>query len=174
MLATIDYSDVTLATLRFPDGAVARPLDGTGFLVPASTGHLITACTWLTSKWPELQRPGDVLLRASTGRSGDDRPARMSDDDIVGRVLEDLGPMLGLRGPPTETVVTRWPHAFPQYGVGHVEHVSSIENGVTRVSGLALAGAAYHGVGIPACIASGRGAAAAVLEQSATAGLRTR
>jgi oxygen-dependent protoporphyrinogen oxidase len=174
MLAMIDHADVTLATLRFPDGAVARPLDGTGFLVPANTGCLITACTWLTSKWPELQRPGDVLLRASMGRFGDDRPGRMSDDDIVARVLEDLGPMLGLHSQPMEAVVTRWPHAFPQYGVGHVEHVASIEQGVTRVPGLALAGAAYHGVGIPACIASGRRAGVAVLERSATAGLTTR
>jgi oxygen-dependent protoporphyrinogen oxidase len=174
MLAMIDYADVTLATLRFPDGAIARPLDGTGFLVPASTGCLITACTWLTSKWTELQRPGDVLLRASMGRFGDDRPARMSDDEIVGQVVEDLGPMLGLHSQPMEAVVTRWANGFPQYGVGHVGHVSSIEQGLTRVPGLALAGAAYHGVGIPACIASGRRAGAAVLEHPATAGLTTR
>ena len=53
--------------------AVGHALDGTGFLVPAEAGCLITACTWLSSKWPELHRPGDVLLRASTGRFGDDR-----------------------------------------------------------------------------------------------------
>ncbi len=173
-LGAIDYADVTLVTLQIPEGSVSRPLDGTGFLVPASARCLITACTWLTSKWPELQRPGDILLRASTGRFGDDRSNHMSDDEIVRRVLGDLGPMLGLRSPPTEVVVTRWPAAFPQYVPGHLERVASIEQAVARLPALALAGAAYHGVGIPACIASGRQAARTALEHPVGAGLTHR
>jgi protoporphyrinogen/coproporphyrinogen III oxidase len=164
MLGEITYADVTLVTLRIPADGVRHSLEGTGFLVPASTGLLVTACTWLTSKWPELQRPGDVLLRASTGRFGDDRPAHMSDDELVGRVLDELGPMLGLEARPTEVVVTRWREAFPQYAVGHLERVSAIEEASARLPGLALAGAAYRGVGIPACIASGRRAAEVVLD----------
>ena len=164
MLGEIAYADVTLVTLQMPADGVRHPLEGTGFLVPASTGLLITACTWLTSKWPELQRPGDVLLRVSMGRFGDDRPAHMSDDELVGRVLDELGPMLGLQAPPTDTVLTRWREAFPQYAVGHRGRVSAIEEASARLPGLALAGAAYRGVGIPACIASGRRAAAVVLD----------
>jgi oxygen-dependent protoporphyrinogen oxidase len=165
LVGAIDYSDVTLVTLQMPAGAVTRPLEGTGFLVPADAGCLITACTWLSSKWPDLARPGDVLLRASMGRFGDNRAASMSDDEIVGHVLDDLRPMLGLRGAPLEVVVTRWSGAFPQYALGHTERVASIEDAVARLPGVALAGAAYHGVGIPACIASGRNAAQAVLGQ---------
>jgi oxygen-dependent protoporphyrinogen oxidase len=157
-----------------PEDAVGRSLDGTGFLVPAEAGRLVTACTWLSSKWPQLHRPGDILLRASMGRFGDDRPARMSDDELVGRVLDDLGPMLGLRSGPTEAVVTRWPGAFPQYALGHTERVSSIEDAVARLPAVALAGAAYRGVGIPACIASGRTAARAVLGERVATGLTTR
>jgi protoporphyrinogen/coproporphyrinogen III oxidase len=174
VLATIDYADVTLVTMRFRPDDIGRTLDGTGFLVPAGAGCLITACTWLTSKWPELRRPGDVLLRASLGRYGDDRPSRLSDAEIVDRVRRDLEPMVGLRSEPMETVVTRWPEAFPQYTLGHVDRVASIERAVARLPSVALAGAAYHGVGIPACIASGRRAAAAVLEHPLTAGLPTR
>jgi oxygen-dependent protoporphyrinogen oxidase len=174
MLEKIAYSHVTLVTMRFPAAGVERALEGTGFLVPAAAGCLITACTWLTSKWPELQRPGDVLLRASTGRFGDDRASAMSDDEIVERVLEELGPMLGLRAGPTESIVTRWTGAFPQYAVGHVERVRSIEDSVARVPALALAGAALHGVGIPACIASGRQAARTVLGASVLTGHATR
>ena len=113
LLGAIDYADVTLVTLQVPADGVGRPLEGTGFLVPAGAGHLITACTWLTSKWPELRRPGDVLLRASMGRAGDDRPARLSDDEIIEGVLDDLGPMMALRSAPTQAVVTRWAGAFP-------------------------------------------------------------
>jgi len=173
LVGAIDYADVTLVTLQMPAAAVGHTLDGTGFLVPAEARRLITACTWLSSKWPELHRPGDVLLRASTGRFGDDRPAQMSDDELVRRVLDDLGPMLGLRSGPTEAVVTRWSGAFPQYALGHIQRVSSIEDAMANLPGVALAGAAFHGVGIPACIASGRNAARQVLGGVA-AGLTTR
>ena len=174
LLGAIDYADVTLVTLQLPASGVSRPLDGTGFLVPTSADCLITACTWLTSKWPDLQRPGDILLRASTGRFGDDRVRLMSDHEIVARVLGDLGPMMGLRSEPTEVVVTRWPAAFPQYAPGHLQRVASIEHAVARLPGLALAGAAYRGVGIPACIASGRQAARAALGGPVGAGLTHR
>jgi len=174
MLAAIDYADVTLVTLQVPEHGVGRPLEGTGFLVPAGGGRLVTACTWLSSKWPELRRPGDVLLRASTGRSGDDRPASLSDDEIVRRVLDELDPMMALHGAPTQAVVTRWVGAFPQYAVGHLERVTAIEEAMARLPGAALAGAVYRGVGIPACIASGRQAAGAVLRRPASAGQRTR
>lgn len=172
-VGAIAYADVTLVTLQMPEGSVGHALEGTGFLVPVGAGHLITACTWLDSKWPELRRPGAILLRASMGRFGDDRPAHMSDDEIVGRVLDDLGPILGLRARPTEVVVTRWPGAFPQYALGHTERVTSIEDGAARMPALALAGAAYHGVGIPACIASGRRAARLVLGRPVATGLST-
>jgi len=174
MLAAIDYADVTLVTLQLPAHGVGNPLDGTGFLVPTDTGCLVTACTWLTSKWPELRRPGDVLLRASMGRFGDHRHTGLTDDEIVRRVLDELGPMLGLRSAPTEVVVTRWVGAFPQYAVGHVQRVTAIEDAVSRLPGAALAGAAYHGVGIPACIASGRQAAKAVLRAPVVAGQPAR
>ncbi len=55
--------------------------------------------------------------------------------------------------------MTRYDQAFPQYRVGHLIRVASIEKAVADLGGIAVAGAAYRGVGIPACIASGRTAA---------------
>jgi oxygen-dependent protoporphyrinogen oxidase len=159
LLDGIPYASVTLVTVRFSRSAVNSSLEGTGFLVPTARGRFLTACTWLSSKWPELDRPDDVLMRASMGRYGDDRSAEMSDDEVVGQTLKELRQMLDLRGEPLETVVTRWPWAFPQYLVGHLERARAAEDAAARHRGLALAGAAFHGVGIPACIASGRGAA---------------
>jgi oxygen-dependent protoporphyrinogen oxidase len=164
---------VAVVTLRFGDDAVSRPLDGSGFLVPRGDrgvpDPLITACTWLTSKWPELQRPGDVLLRASVGRDGDDRHESLDDDELVRRAVDELGVMMGVRGAPLEVVVTRWPEAFPQYAVGHLSRVAAMEAAAGRFPSLALAGGALHGVGIPACIGSGVRAARAVLEGMHTA-----
>jgi protoporphyrinogen/coproporphyrinogen III oxidase len=163
LLGAIEYAHVTLVTLRWRAEDVARPLTGTGFLVPACTGKLITACTWLSAKWPELHRSGDVLLRVSAGRAGDDRAAQLPDDVLTRRVLDELGPMMSLRGAPIDVVVTRWAEGFPQYAVGHLTRVHDIERALGRLPGVALAGAALSGVGVPACIASGRRAAAAIL-----------
>ena len=155
-LRAIAYGDVTIVTLRLADDAVGRPLDGTGFLVPAESGRLVTASTWLSSKWPQLRRPGEVLLRASMGRYGDDRAALLSDDEVVAHAVAELRDVLALRGGPLASLVTRWPGSFPQYAVGHLERVDAIEAAVARHPGLALGGGALRGVGIPACIGSGR------------------
>lgn len=175
LLRSIPYASVTLVSLTYPERSVAHRLDGAGFLVSPATSALrrragaaplLTACTWTTSKWPRSKRPGEVVLRASTGRFGDDRALQMTDDALVGAVHEELAPVLGLSAPPSEARVHRWPASFPQYLIGHLSTVSRIEEAVTRLPGVALAGAAYRGLGIPACIAQGQEAARKV-----TAGL---
>jgi oxygen-dependent protoporphyrinogen oxidase len=168
---TIEYGSVAVVTLAYHDDEVSLPA-GTGFLVPRDTpsplnGHdplLITAGTFLDVKWPHLKQDGTLLLRASVGRFGDRRSERLDDEALTERVATELGTLLALSDAPLATMVTRWPRAFPQYRVGHLLRVSGIEAAVKRLPGLAVAGAPYRGVGIPACIASGREAARAVVE----------
>ncbi len=172
LLAGIDYASVATVTLRVTEDSVTAPLRGTGFLVPrrspapADDGWAVTACTYLSQKWPHLLRPGEHLLRASLGRYGDDRSAAWSDAEVIDRVRRELGDLLGLTGAPAEALVTRWPLAFPQYRVHHLNRTTGIEAAVARLGGVAVAGAAYRGVGVPACIASGRGAARLVRPDS--------
>jgi oxygen-dependent protoporphyrinogen oxidase len=138
---------------------VSRPLDGTGFLVPASHRKTITAATFLSTKWPHLALPDEVLIRASAGRYGDDRAIDAADDDLLRTVTGELEEILGPLGEPRRVVVSRFPKSFPQYRVGHLTRVSAIESLASGKPAFALAGASYSGIGIPACIASGRRAA---------------
>ena len=173
LLRGIDYSTVATVTLVYPETARQPDWEGTGLLVPHGTPtppalgtdepFLVTACTYLSTKWPHLARPGEVLLRASVGRFGDDRPAALSDETLEARVTGELAFLLGLEGEPLRSQVTRWPAAFPQYRVHHLLRVAGIESATRRLPALAVAGASLRGVGIPACIASGRAAARAVL-----------
>jgi oxygen-dependent protoporphyrinogen oxidase len=168
ILGAIRYSSVAVVTLSLPAGAVGVPLVGTGFLVPRTSSlagrpALITGCTYLGRKWPHLARPGDELIRVSVGRFGDERHLRLGDDELVAAVLADLATLLRLRDDPIDALVTRWDRAFPQYEVGHLLRVGMIEQSLDSVPGLAVAGAALRGVGIPACIGSGRNAARRVL-----------
>jgi oxygen-dependent protoporphyrinogen oxidase len=125
----------------------------------------VTACTFLDQKWPYLAREGDALLRASLGRAGDQGPSQWSDAEASERAWEELGLLMGAAGAPEpkDAVVVRYPASFPQYRVHHLLRTAAVEAAVARLGGLAVAGATYRGVGIPACIASGRAAARAVL-----------
>lgn len=158
-LAAIAHASVSLVALAYQSNAFEHRLDGSGFLVPAEDGRLLTACTWTSSKWPHLSPPGLVLLRASTGRAGDDRSAALDDGELARRVHLELQEAIGVSAPPVAHRVSRWPGSFPQYDVGHLQRVERIEAAVAAEPGLAVAGAALRGVGIPACIGSGRQAA---------------
>ncbi len=168
LLSGIRYASVAVVTLSLREGSVGAALVGTGFLVPRTSTvdgrpALITGCTYLGRKWPHLARPGEELIRASVGRFGDDRFASLDDDGLIAAVLGELAALLDLRGEPLDAVVTRWDEAFPQYEVGHLIRVGQIEEDVASLPAMAVAGAALRGVGIPACIGSGRAAARRVL-----------
>ena len=166
-LANIVHASVTMATISYPAEAWTRPLPGSGFLVPRGQGHLTTACSWASAKWPNAAVRGHLVLRVSSGRVGDERVMGMGDDEVVDRLHDEVATAMGVSARrPLTTRVTRWPAAFPQYGTGHLGFVDSIEEGLAREApGIALAGGAYRGVGIPACIGSGQRAADAVTVQ---------
>lgn len=161
-LGGIQHASVVVVSLLCPAAGIAHRLDGSGFLVPRREGRLMTACTWSSSKWPHLAQPGRALLRASAGRWGDDRALEMEDGDLVDHLCTELAEAVGLKEAPIATRVTRWPSAFPQYQVGHLERLARIEAGLANL-GLAVAGASYRGIGLPACAAQGRQAAEATL-----------
>ncbi|MHB8467525.1 MAG: protoporphyrinogen oxidase [Acidimicrobiales bacterium] len=156
-LRLVRMSSVVLTTLAY--GYV--PLTGSGFLVPRREGRLLTACTWMSTKWPHLATPGQIILRASAGRIDDDRAMGMDDASIVSAIHAELSLAIGLRTPPLEATVHRWPDAFPQYEVGHLDRMATVSAGLP--AGITLAGAALRGVGLATCIAGGREAAAKLL-----------
>lgn len=163
-VGVLDYASVALVTFAVR-GATLPELSG--FLVPASEGYAVKALTIFTTKWRHHARPdGLAVLRASVGRYGDVAALHRSDEDLAGLVHAELGTLLGHPLPaPVGTRVTRWGGALPQYAPGHLDRVSRARAGLPP--GLALAGAAYDGVGIPACVRSGEAAARRLLDSVA-------
>ncbi|MBI1843253.1 MAG: protoporphyrinogen oxidase [Actinobacteria bacterium] len=160
---SIEHASVVLVALSYARGDFPEPLDGSGFLVPRGEGFLTTACSWVSSKWAHVEAgaPNRVLLRISAGRVGDERAMALDDAGLVARLASELGQLMNLTATPIETRVTRWPEAFPQFAPGHLDRVRAMKVVIGEsIPGLALAGAALGGVGIPACIQSGRQAAA--------------
>jgi oxygen-dependent protoporphyrinogen oxidase len=155
-LAAIQYASVIITTLGYPGTAFPQPLHGNGFLVPRIDQRLLTACTWTSSKWPHLKAASSVILRCSTGRIGDKRAWQLSDDELVSHIHSELVEAMGIRHRPKEVRVTRWERALPQYEAGHQARIARIEEALSPLPGLALAGAAYHGPGIPSCVQDGK------------------
>jgi len=168
-LADIPYASMAIVTLAVastrPDGSPAR-LPGSGFLVPAVEGRTIKASTFTSSKWGWAAQVADDLtfLRASVGRHGESSDLQRPDPELVAIAVAEVSEALGHQLPRVvDAHVQRWGGALPQYTVGHVDRVARALTAVEPVAGLELAGAAYQGVGIPACIAGGRAAATRVL-----------
>jgi oxygen-dependent protoporphyrinogen oxidase len=164
-LAAVEYASMAIITLALRRADLARLPRGSGFLVPAVDGRVIKAATFTSAKWewaasadPEL-----FLLRASIGRFGEEEALGRDDADLVRAALGDLGEAAGLTAKPVDSRVTRWTAALPQYTVGHHARVARVRRYLSALPGLRLCGAAYDGVGIPACIAGARQAVAELL-----------
>ncbi|MGH3444158.1 MAG: protoporphyrinogen/coproporphyrinogen oxidase, partial [Nocardioidaceae bacterium] len=177
-LARIEYASMAIVTMAFRARDVPD-VSGSGFLVPPVDGRTVKATTYSFAKWDWVRAAGreersgsagDVLvLRCSIGRHREERILQVEDADLVQAALEDLADAIGLSVRPVDVHVQRWGGALPQYAVGHLERVARIRSAVAAVPGLAVCGAAYDGLGIPACIASAERAATQVL--SGLAGL---
>ncbi|WP_327352636.1 protoporphyrinogen oxidase [Streptomyces sp. NBC_01304] len=154
-LHTVEYASMALMTLAFRKEDVDLP-EGSGFLVPPIDGHTIKASTFASQKWGWIaeEDPGLVVLRTSVGRYGETEILQRGDDELIEVSRRDLREAVGLGAAPVATRVTRWDDGLPQYPVGHHARVARIREHVGKLPGLAVCGAAYDGVGIPACIAS--------------------
>jgi len=170
-LASIRTASMAIVTLAFaapgPDAPLALPA-GSGMLVPAVEGLAVKAMTFSSQKWPGVgAESGVLLLRASLGRDGEEEALQRTDAELLAVVRRELAELTWLTAEPVDSHVQRWGGALPQYAVGHLQRVARIRAEVQRVPGLAVCGASYDGVGIPACIGSAHIAADRVL-----AGLR--
>jgi protoporphyrinogen/coproporphyrinogen III oxidase len=161
-LATIPYVSSATVSMAFRATDVHLETGGRGFVVPRVEGFDLTAVTWSSRKFSGRAPEDGVLLRGFVGRAGKEGPAFLPDDQLIDVVRRDLAMITGLRADPTFARVYRWHRGMPQYHVGHGALVNRIRGEVDAITGLALVGAAYHGVGIPDCITSATKAAAAL------------
>ncbi len=160
LLRGISFSSVVFVTVVVDRRQVAGPLDGSGFLVPRSAGLRLTAASWMSAKWPHLGLDDRVVIRASLGHIDDPEPITWTDETIIDTVVRDLDTTMGLSGAPRAHRIVRYPRAFPHYDVGHRRRMESVAAALAQDRpGVEVCGMAHEGVGIPACIRSGRTAA---------------
>ncbi|GAB7105110.1 protoporphyrinogen oxidase [Streptomyces phaeofaciens JCM 4814] len=154
-LGAVEYASMALVTLAYRRSGTALP-EGSGFLVPPVDGRTVKASTFASQKWGWIadENPDVVVLRTSVGRHGETEILQRTDEELVDVSRFDLRAATGLDATPLETRVTRWTDGLPQYPVGHHARVARIREHVAKLPALAVCGAPYDGVGIPACVAS--------------------
>jgi protoporphyrinogen/coproporphyrinogen III oxidase len=158
-LARIEYAGTAVVSLAMRRDQISHPLDGFGFVVPAIENRRILAASFASIKFAGRAPADTVLVRAFIGGACQGELLDLDDEALRRIASEELRALLGIRGECTLRDIARWPRSMPQYHLGHLSLVESIEQAAARWPGLALAGSAYRGVGIPHCIHSGEMAA---------------
>jgi protoporphyrinogen/coproporphyrinogen III oxidase len=163
-LKKIPYSSSIAVNLVYDEAKLGPLPKGFGFLVPASAGRAMLACTFAHRKFVGKISPGKAVLRAFLGGVRNAALLDQPDEVLIATARRELSEILGARvvGPqiePEETRVSRWPRAMAQYAVGHLERVARIRERVEALPGLHLVGNAYDGIGISDCVRLGRDAA---------------
>ncbi len=161
-LMSIPSGSLATLNLVYRAGQVANPLHAMGFVVPAIENKTLLACSFSSTKFAGRAPEGKVLIRAFAGGEAASR-AGLSDEELTRNLITELHPILGISGEPEGKVFYRYEESLPHYLVGHLEKVGRIEDGLSATPGLALAGNAYRGVGIPDCVKSAGDAAEKIL-----------
>jgi protoporphyrinogen/coproporphyrinogen III oxidase len=156
----IPYASTATVAFGYRADQVSHPMKGSGFVVPRVERSALLAGTWVTSKWPGRAPAGHVLLRAFLGGGRDPHRLDAGDAGLIDTARKELASLLGITGEPLFSRLFRWTRQSPQYEVGHLQRIASIEQRVASVPGVFLAGSGFRAIGIPDCIADGREAAA--------------
>jgi protoporphyrinogen/coproporphyrinogen III oxidase len=154
--AGIELASSVVVALAFREEDVRAPTTS-GALVAAGEHLSVKGVTHSSTKWAHLGGDGFVRLRASLGRFGEAAALQADDATLIAQVLADLAVLDGIHAAPVDVHVQRWGGGLPQYAPGHVGRIATLEAGLP--DGITVAGAALHGVGVPACVGTGRAAA---------------
>ena len=161
-LGGIPYVSTAVVLAAYPPGTAEQIPEGTGFVVPAGQAT-ITACTWISRKWPNEAFGDRAVLRSFVGRAGDESALRFTDAELAAKVADDVEAAVGIGSPPVASRVVRWNRSMPQYQVGHLERIGRIEAALAKSPGVFVTGSAFRGVGIADCVREGRETAQGVV-----------
>ena len=156
----IPYASTATVAVGYERSQVAHPLEGSGFVVPRVERSPLLAATWVTSKWPHRAPDGHVLLRGFLGGGRDPRRLDATDEELISMAVDELTQRLEIKGAPLFQRLFRWTKQSPQYEVGHLQRVATIERQLAAIPGMFITGSGFRAIGIPDCIADGRETAA--------------
>lgn len=166
---TIPYASTATVALAYDRAALGNSVQGFGFVVPRIEQRRILAATWASNKWSHRAPAEQLLVRCYLGGVGREEILDRDDETLAWLSQGELKDLAGISAKPLYTEVNRWDRGMPQYTIGHIDRIAEIKKGLAKFPGVAVAGAAYRGIGIPDCIRDGTETAheiVAVLDQN--------
>ena len=151
----VNYTSVAQVTVTFDTNAIDLP-DSSGIIFPTTEGKHLSASTFLSSKWQHYKDSGKAIVRLTTGKqdSGWDLSS-VNDEQLIKTLIGEIAEVIKFDSY-RETRVVRWDNALPHYEVGHASKIRELRKDMHMAAPhIQLAGAAYDGIGIPACWQSG-------------------
>lgn len=164
-IARLTHPPVATLALGFRREDVEHPLDGFGVLTPAIERRVVLGALFSSSVFAGRAPEGHVLITCFLGGMRSPADGRAETAAVLPRVLDDLRPLLGLRGQPVFTHHQRWERAIPQYELGHGAVVAAAANIEAALPGLYFAGQWRQGVSLGDCLAQGQQAAARIVAE---------
>ena len=162
-LRSIRYVSTSTVSLAFRRSDLTCDLNGFGFIVPATEGRKINACSWSSTKFSHRAPDDMVLMRVFIGGAFTEALAEQDDATLIDIARTELREIMGITATPVLALAYQWRKSNPQYNVGHSVRIDEIDQLVAAHPGLYLAGAAYRGSGIPDCIQGGFDTAAKII-----------
>jgi protoporphyrinogen/coproporphyrinogen III oxidase len=162
-LRSIQYSSSVTLTMGYDRSVRSSLPPGFGFLVPRSEGKRLLAATFVHTKFPDRAPEDRALIRCFLGGSCDEEILQLPEDEIIRIARQELREILGISAEPLFARIYKWKTAMAQYTVGHLDRLERIDRLRLQFPGLALAGNAYRGIGVPDCVHSGMQAAEQLL-----------
>ena len=154
-LGSIQAASSAIVVMGVDRDQIVRPFDGYGIIVPSVLGRKVIATSFSSNKFAGRAPTGKLLTRTFIGGALQSELVELGDEALIKIAVDELNATVGFSGQPELSRVYRWRNCMPQYHLGHVERVESIQRMTKRHLGLELAGNSYRGVGIPACVQSG-------------------
>ena len=148
-LAHIPYVPVTLVHLGYAIAALPRPVDAYGFFVPPSEPLRVLGGIFPSQFFHARAPEGFHLFSVRTGGARHPEAYTMPDAELVALADGELRGLLGLTAGPSFVHIVRHERALPQYTLGHMDRIASLEEGERRHPGLFFHGNAYHNAGVP-------------------------
>jgi oxygen-dependent protoporphyrinogen oxidase len=164
VLEEIECASLVVLNLAYDEVDIGHPMQGYGFLVPATEDSPIMGVLWADSAFPHHAPGGKRLIRVFMGGPRDPEAPQRSDGELLTIATEAIRDLLDISGHPVLTDICRWPDAIPQYHVGHTERVERICNAIEPLPRLHLVGSYLTGVSINDCVRDAVAAAESIID----------
>ncbi|WP_298705538.1 protoporphyrinogen oxidase [uncultured Veillonella sp.] len=149
-LISMDLSSCAIAIMGFDRASFDAPLNGTGFVITRKCKTPLTACTYISVKWPQTTPEDRVVLRVFMGKPGDDTVQRLDEESLKELALEEIQKIMNFTAKPLWTELTRLNKSMPQYKVGHRDMIARLTAYANKAyPGLHMIGTPFDGVGMP-------------------------